>query len=133
MRNKNRGRYSLTTIIFIIYSFIIGLVSAQAAHSPSPLLAIISWLIVTPPAIYMVGVVWRFDLIPRDRFQETRDTAEQVGKRKREHIEDVLRRLTDDELMTLRHRLQDGVIDDNVLYNELVGEDGELLDRKMKL
>lgn len=49
-------------------------------------------------------------------------------KRKRDRIDTVLRDLSDDDLIRLRERLADGTINDNVLYEKIVGDDGELVD-----
>lgn len=51
-------------------------------------------------------------------------------KRKRERLDSVLRDLSDDDLLRLRERLNDGSIDDDVLYDRIVGDDGELHYRK---
>ena len=49
-------------------------------------------------------------------------------KRKRERIDAVLRDLSSDDLQRLKERLADGTVDDDMLYNQLVGDDGELVD-----
>lgn len=48
-------------------------------------------------------------------------------KRKRDTLDSVLRDLSDEDLMRLRERLQQGYIDDDVLYDRIVGDDGELV------
>ena len=48
-------------------------------------------------------------------------------KRKRERIDDILRDLSDDELLDLRDRLSDGAIDEDSLYERFIGDDGELV------
>lgn len=53
---------------------------------------------------------------------------EETQKRKRDRIDNVLRDLSDKDLMRLRERLADGTIDDNILYKQIVGDDGELID-----
>jgi hypothetical protein len=53
-----------------------------------------------------------------------------IGKRKRETLDNVLRDLSDEQLETLRQRLQDGTIDDEVLEQRIVGADGEFLSRQ---
>jgi len=47
-------------------------------------------------------------------------------KRKRERLDSVLRDLSDEDLMRLKERLMDGTVDDEVLYDRIVGDDGEL-------
>lgn len=59
--------------------------------------------------------------------EATQQRSDDMEKRKRENLDSVLRDLSDDDLIRLRERLQTGVIDDAVLYNNLVGDDGELL------
>ncbi|GAB5494496.1 MAG: hypothetical protein Phog2KO_47110 [Phototrophicaceae bacterium] len=55
--------------------------------------------------------------------------ADNMEKRKRERIDTVLRDLSSDDLQSLRQRLQDGNIDDDLLYDHMVGDDGELIRR----
>lgn len=59
-----------------------------------------------------------------------RDDAPMPYKRKRDTIDNVLRDLSDDQLETLRQRLSDGTIDDEVLHKRMVGADGELVQRR---
>jgi hypothetical protein len=54
--------------------------------------------------------------------------ANEQEKRKRERIDAVLRDLSSDELMRLKKRLVDGSIDDDFLYEQIVGDDGEFVD-----
>jgi hypothetical protein len=56
----------------------------------------------------------------------------ETEKRKRERLDSVLRDLSDDELMRLKERLMDGTVDDGVLYDRIVGEDGELQYKRTK-
>ncbi len=51
-------------------------------------------------------------------------------KRKRETLDNVLRDLSDEQLDSLRRRLQDGTIDDDVLERRIVGADGELIQQR---
>jgi hypothetical protein len=51
-------------------------------------------------------------------------------KRKRDRIDAALRQMSDEELLQLRQRLSAGDIDEEMLYNRLVGDDGEFLDAK---
>ena len=46
-----------------------------------------------------------------------------------ERLDTVLRDLSDEDLMMLRKRLQEGSIDDGVLYDRLIGDDGEIVNR----
>lgn len=68
-----------------------------------------------------------------DFYEETiaqKATEESIEKRKRDRIDNVLRELSDDDLLILRQRLQDGVVDDDVLYEHMVGDDGELMSKQ---
>ncbi|MDQ7026632.1 MAG: hypothetical protein Q9P44_13875 [Anaerolineae bacterium] len=40
----------------------------------------------------------------------------------------MLRDLSDDDLLRLKQRLGDGTVDDDKLYEQIVGGDGELID-----
>lgn len=52
---------------------------------------------------------------------------EAIEKRKRQRLDSVLRDLSDDDLIALRHRLSEDDLDDSALYQRLVGDDGDLL------
>lgn len=52
-------------------------------------------------------------------------------KRKRDRLDSVLRDLSDEDLIRLRERLSDGAIDDEVLYQQMVGADGELVSKRV--
>jgi membrane protein implicated in regulation of membrane protease activity len=53
-------------------------------------------------------------------------------KRKRERLDAVLRDLSDDELLRLKERLLDGSVNDDILYERMVGDDGELVEYRKK-
>jgi hypothetical protein len=53
-------------------------------------------------------------------------------KRKRERLDVVLRDLSSEELMRLKERLSDGSVDDEDLYERMVGDDGELQVKRSK-
>ena len=53
-------------------------------------------------------------------------------KRKRERLDAVLRDLSSEDLMRLKERLMDGSVDDDVLYDRMVGDDGELQYKRAK-
>lgn len=59
-----------------------------------------------------------------------REDAPVPYKRKRDTIDNVLRDLSDDQLATLRQRLTDGTIDDEVLHKRILDADGELVQRR---
>ncbi|MGB7338497.1 MAG: hypothetical protein WBC91_06355 [Phototrophicaceae bacterium] len=59
---------------------------------------------------------------------DTRAEIANQEKAKRDRLDRVLRDLSDDDLMTLRQRLSDGSIDDDVLYEQMtLSDDGELI------
>jgi hypothetical protein len=64
------------------------------------------------------------------KVQVEKSSDEDISKRKRETLDNVLRDLSDEQLETLRRRLQDGTIDDDVLERRIVGADGEFLTRE---
>jgi hypothetical protein len=56
----------------------------------------------------------------------------EMEKRKRERLDSVLRDLSSEELMRLKERLSDGSVDDEDLYERMVGDDGELQVKRSK-
>lgn len=66
-----------------------------------------------------------------DLYEQSTDNSatDEQEKRKRERIDTVLRDLSNDDLLALRERLQDGNINDEILYEHLIGDDGELIRR----
>lgn len=54
--------------------------------------------------------------------------SKQIEKVKRDRLDKVLRDLSDEELVALKKRLSTRDVDDEVLYDYLVGDDGELID-----
>ena len=75
------------------------------------------------------GIARAFDDDIYENFAAKPET-ESVEKRKRERLDSVLRELSNDDLIELRRRLQDGTIDDELLYEQMVGDDGELVMHK---
>lgn len=61
--------------------------------------------------------------------QQTRKTTgqSQTEKRKRDRLDSVLRDLSDDELHVLRQRLEDGYVDDDVLYDRIADIEHETI------
>jgi hypothetical protein len=58
--------------------------------------------------------------------------AGDLEKRKRERLDSVLRDLSDEDLTRLKEKLTDGSVDDELLYDRIVGEDGELQYKRVK-
>jgi hypothetical protein len=77
-------------------------------------------LVTMIPMLTGMGIIWRM-------YREDRNAGEDQSeeKRKRDRLDTVLRDLSDDDLMRLRERLSDGSIDDEVLYQQMIGADGE--------
>ena len=122
-------RWVFTTILIVFYSYL--LVEATTSQ------ALYFWhFVVIFSAILasLVGLVWHydFDLSVKEHAKKkildiTEYSANTMEKRKRTNLDAVLRDLSDDDLVRLRQRLQDGTVNDEVLYDNLVGDDGELL------
>lgn len=83
-------------------------------------------LILMIPAIVFTGLLWAWERISGVADQRMQAVSDQQEKRKRERIDTVLRDLSDGDLLRLRERLSDGVIDEEALYDRFVGDDGEL-------
>ena len=92
---------------------------------------IIVTLLFTPVAAYLTAMVWKYDLILRETKVGDSSQNESIHseKRKRERLGTVLRDLSDEDLLILQKRLQNGAIDDGVLYDRLIGDDGEIVNR----
>ena len=80
--------------------------------------------IVMIPLVAAMGMVW--NMFGNENAHLAQSEAD-IEKRKRERLDDVLRNLSNEDLLALRHRLQDGDINDEILYDEIVGDDGEFL------
>lgn len=82
--------------------------------------------VVMIPLIAAQGMMWGGFGSDNDRKKDEM-TSNEIEKRKRERIDAVLRDLSDEDLLRLRERLVDGTVNDEVLYGQIVGDDGELL------
>ncbi|MEM9955783.1 MAG: hypothetical protein AAF846_29560 [Chloroflexota bacterium] len=61
------------------------------------------------------------------------ETGEMQEKAKRDQIDAVLRDLSDEDLVRLKQRLEDGTIDDDLLYEHMtLTDDGELIPLERK-
>jgi len=92
---------------------------------------IIVTLLFTPAAAYLTAMVWKYDLILSEIKvgDSSQNESIQSEKRKRERLDNVLRDLSNEDLVRLKHRLQEGSIDDGVLYDRLIGDDGEIINQ----
>lgn len=118
------SRGCITIVMWLSY---LGLVyiSLESVGAWAALIA----FVVTIPLFMGMGMIWNMfgneDKLVARRYAKEEETE----KRKRDRLDAVLRDLSDDELRRLQQRLQDGAIDDEVLYEQIVGDDGELLQR----
>lgn len=117
------ARSVATIILWVTYIVMIGISMSQLG-TWSILLAFVLMM----PLIAIMGFMW--DAFKHDS-SEQRDyaiTQDEIEKRKRNRIDKVLRDLSNDDLLRLKHRLADGTVDDEKLYEQIVGDDGELID-----
>jgi hypothetical protein len=91
--------------------------------------AILLALVLMIPLIAVSGLMWTWERISGVKQARMLNATEHQEKRKREGIDSVLRDLSDDDLLRLRERLVDGSVNDEFLYEQLVGDDGELMYR----
>lgn len=120
----NSGRSAASVIMWLSY---LGMVwfSIDSLGAWAILLAFVLMM----PLMGAMGMMWSMG--GKSERREAKKTArkqEAEEKRKRERIDNVLRDLSSEDLKRLKQRLEDGVIDEEVLYNQMVGDDGELLD-----
>jgi|GEM_PF-1668045 len=127
---KNKLRYFLSLIVQFIYAVILAY-TTRSMDSAGLFYFIPVILIGIPVVTYLMGVTWYYDFsIQAKRRRDTSDGADKIAdteKRKRERLDNVLRDLSDEDLLILQKRLQNGAIDDSVLYDRLMGDDGEIV------
>jgi hypothetical protein len=80
----------------------------------------------------IIWAIWNFELrrTEQSKARSAKTTSQDnssLEKRKRERLDSVLRDLSDEDLLRLRQRLNDGTINEDALEEGLIGEDGELL------
>ncbi len=78
--------------------------------------------------VMVTGFVWNWGDGSLVKQQASRGSISEEffgEKRKRDELDDVLRDLSDEELIRLRQRLSDGTLTEELLYEELLGTDGE--------
>lgn len=131
MIRKHKRRYLISLTFILAYGLAMSVAGVLAfGFAGDPILMILGLLFGAPILAYMIGIVWRYNItlsLIEDEADTSDTVIEQTDKRKRQALDDVLRDLSDDDLVRLRHRLQDGTIDDGVLYDQLVGDDGEYI------
>lgn len=116
-------RGAVTIVVWLSYLAMI-YVSVEQLAAWAILLAFVLMI----PLVVVMGATWNMFGGRTVAKYDSRDESS-TEKRKRERLDNVLRDLSDDDLLQLRQRLQDGTIDENILYERMVGDDGELIQR----
>lgn len=119
MDEKNKG--IITIIGWLSYLGVI----VYLANIMGPV-AIPFAAIMIAPLVVMMNFLWGKK--GQQDLANMRDVSA-TEKRKRERIDHMIRDMSDEELYQLRRRLQDGSYDDEMFYEHIVGEDGELIRR----
>ena len=86
--------------------------------------ALIAFVIMIP-LVWAMAAIW--NLFGNEKSAVLTENDVEIEKRKRERLDTVLRDLSNQDLIALRQRLADGTIDDDMLYNQIVGDDGEFI------
>ncbi len=117
-----KSKIELTRFIWVtllIALIAVGIVTRlRPVAIPLELALMVGGLVVT-------GFIWFGQ--PNEKASSDNDTTADPEKQKRDRIDEALRRLSDDELLKLRQQLKDGEISYDALYQEFIGEDGELI------
>jgi hypothetical protein len=87
-------------------------------------------LFVLGAGVVVTGFIWNWGDGSLNKQSSVSVSEDMFGKRKRDEWDDVLRNLSDEELIRLRRRLSDGTLTEEMLYEELLGDDGEFRDRR---
>ena len=123
-------RFVASQIIWLITVALLLLNLDQLRFSNNPFLligiAVGTAMLINLGIWFGEGIARAFDDDIYENFADKTET-DSVEKRKRERIDTVLRDLSSDDLIALRQRLGDGTIDDEILYEHMVGDDGELM------
>jgi len=90
----------------------------------SAIAAIIIW------GIWNLKIGLREETRKRQKQSSSNHAGTTLEKRKRDRIDSVLRDLSSEDLQRLKQRLGDGTLDDDVLYDEFVGDDEDVLYRE---
>jgi hypothetical protein len=127
MNKKTQQRIRLFMTYGILMAFGAVLIAVTAIGIESGRgggLSVLALLIATPLLAHLISLVWRYSLVLID---EQEEGSESLEKRKRERLDSVLRALSDEDLLHLKKRLVDGSLNDDLLYEDMLGDDGELL------
>lgn len=119
---REATKYVWTAVGWALFALFIGTGMGggiQAGHT-------ILGVAVLVAATGSTGFIWNFGDLPAIA-EKAQDDAEQE-KVKRERIDTVLRDLSSEELIALKNRLSDGIVDDDLLYDRMrLSDDGELV------
>lgn len=74
------------------------------------------------PLIVMMNILWS----SKNRPEKQSASMNRSEKRKRARIDTMIQDMSDDELYELRQRLQDRSYDEDILYDSVIGDDGEI-------
>jgi hypothetical protein len=102
--------------------------SMEQLQGWSILLAFVLMLPLISAMVFMWGIAG--GSASEEKQQQTSRDSVEDEKRKRDRIDAVLRLLSSDDLERLRERLGDGTVDDDVLYDMVVSDDGELVRKR---
>lgn len=123
-KKQHRMRLFMTIGLLMAFGAFLMAITAIDISTNSEGISVLGLLIGAPLFTFMISMVWRYRLMLVDE-QEQDSTS--LEKRKRERIDSVLRDLSDDDLLRLRERLVDGTVGDDMLEEQLIGDDGELM------
>jgi hypothetical protein len=85
--------------------------------------ALIAFVIMMP-LVAAMAMMW--GAFKQDGDNKEAMSVEEIEKRKRERIDSVLRDFSNEDLQRLKERLNDGTVNDEMLYKAIIGDDGEL-------
>ena len=113
------------TVLGLILAFTALLIAATAfgVESAMPGVIILAWVIGSLLLHYGITAITKLSEVLVERYL----AEATVEKRKRNHIDTRLQDLSDSELMRLKQRLNDGTVNDEMLYKAIIGDDSELL------
>jgi hypothetical protein len=127
-----KTRIFLTALILFTLSFFIYQIAWYAGYDYGtsgiqlPSWNFIAFFLVLV-SILAIWATWNFELRRIERSKALSSKQEDsIEKKKRDRLDSVLRDLSDEDLLRLKKRLSSGMIDDELLEEHIVGEDGEL-------
>ena len=85
--------------------------------------ALVAFVVMIPLVVAMAMMWGAFN---EDKDSKEALSVEEIEKRKRERIDSVLRDFSNEDLLRLKERLNDGTLNDELLYKAIIGDDGEL-------